>query len=539
MTSPLSHLSNTELLSALKSLESSPSAGYLQSLATALGIIPEMATQAHHPRQAEFLALDDEEVMFGGAVGGGKTEALLRWLQQGVRYPGFSGLFLRRTFTQLEGSPTTPVERSWRFFAPLGGRFNASKRWWVFDNGSMIRFGHMQRELDKHNYDGPEFHRIAFDQVEQFTESQYSHMFSRLRRTTDFPLPCGMRSAANPTGAGWVKRRFISQEAMDTLKGYTAYDPSPPGLRFRSPCGAVFVPSRIADNPSLEVGEYIERLRSKLGPMLAARLANGDWTVVEGSIVDPAWLRYYTLRGDNLVPLTPDGELMIGAVPNTSADSGADTRAVGGNRQGGGGLIHERQCQRFATVDTAGTSRQKAAEDKGRSASWSVCAVWDYWPAAKQLFLRYVWRDRVEWNELRAAVRRVVVEWEVHTLLIENAHHGQPLASELKSVTSIRLVGPVIEGMKTARVGDVKGAKQERAINSGLMARLQEGNILLPDTKTVPNSTKWMPELEAELLGWTGRPDQTADQIDVLSYAADHVRKYYRRSAHMGGYIRV
>ena len=450
-------------------------------------------------------------MLFGGAVGGGKTEALLRWLQQGVRYKDFSGLFLRRTFTQLEGSPTTPVERSWRFFSPIGGRFNASKRWWVFDNGAMIRFGHMQREKDKFSYDGPEFHRICFDQVEQFSETQYEHMWSRLRRTVDYPIPCGIRCAANPTGAGWVKRRFITPEAMEALKQYTAYDPSPPGLRFRAPCGAVFVPSRVADNPSLEVEEYIGRLRSKLGPLLAARLANGDWTVTEGSLIDPEWLRYYTVRGEHLVLLAPSGELMAG-------------------------LIERRECQRFATIDTAGTSRQKAAEDKGRSASWSVCAVWDYWPAAELIFLRYVWRDRVEWNELRAAIKRVVADWSVPLALVENAHHGQVLASELSGATTTELVNPVIEGMRTARVGDVKGAKQERAINSGLMAQLQAGQFLLPDVKTVPKASKWMPEFESELLGWTGRPDETADQVDVCSYAANYVRQ---RSGSWGGVLKI
>ena len=51
-----------------------------------------MADVIPHPREQEFLDLQDEEVMYGGAVGGGKTEALLLWLLEGVAYENFSGL---------------------------------------------------------------------------------------------------------------------------------------------------------------------------------------------------------------------------------------------------------------------------------------------------------------------------------------------------------------------------------------------------------------------------------------------------------------
>ncbi len=767
-----------------------------------------------HPRQREFLALDCEEAMFGGAVGGGKSEALLAWLREGVRHANFSGLFLRRTFAQLRGSPTTPIERSWKFFRPLGGVFNATEKYWKFANGAMIRFGHMQHEDDKHNYDGPEFHRICverrtpikmadgqwkplcrlsvgeevltlegsrpirkiwqvgrkpvvrastrhgaslisdshrmltsvgwvspseqrsilcqilltslanflttysgcgrlcarthsdrqpvwlgaavalvqaaplclgawlandrngfaascdaplataplgewyvhgvlhglaprltessydreshrhalscvsgecgaldsrgdypvcsdfrdaqshqsqasgqaripllaaaglrsladlraddrenipahslgrielnhpyttrrldicedvhlgpvhmarageaelmdltvegashylvfgnipvsncFDQVEQFSETQYEYMFSRLRRTVDFDLPCGIRSAANPVGASWVKRRFVTEEAIETLKGYTAHDPSPPGMQFVAENGAVFLPSRIADNPSLQVDEYIERLRAKLGAVLAARLANGDWSVVEGALIDPGWLRYYSVQGRLLRPLAA-------------------------TREGLGPVIDSAQCQRFATVDTAGTSKQKAAEDKGKPPSWSVCAIWDYWSEARFLFLRHVWRDRVDWNALKTDVRAVLAEWQVKRILIENAHFGQPLAEELAGLGNIQLVGPMVAGMQTARSGDVKSAKQERAIASGFLTAIENAELYLPDVGTVPGAAKWMPECESELLGWTGRPDETADQIDVFSYAVDHVG---RNRLSWGGVIR-
>ncbi len=451
-----------------------------------------------HPRQAEFRALGGEEGLYGGSVGSGKTDGLLDWHREGVQYAGYSGLFLRRTHAQMEGSPTTPVERSWEFFRPLGGEWNGSKKFWKFRNGAMVRFGHCQHELSVHNFDGPGFHRITFDQVEQFSETQYLYMFSRLRRTEGFPIPCGIRSTANPIGFPWVKRRFISDEAIEALKQFTARDPSPPGMVFDAPCGggAWFMPARLADNPSLSIDEYIDRMQLRLGAVLAARLANGDWSITEGALIDPEWLRRYTMRGEHLIPLTRGDEHVAS--------------------------IHDIQCTRFATIDTAGTSKHKADEDRGKPPSWSVCGVWDYWPQLKMLFLRHIWRARVDWIQLKNAIPKVLDEWHVRLALIESAYNGQALSQEIGS--RAQLVSASLGGMKHDRIGNPLSAKQERARSSGFLGMLERGEFFLPDIATVAGVAEWLPDFEAELLGWTGRKEETADQIDVCSYAADHVR---------------
>lgn len=453
-----------------------------------------MATVPHR-RQAEFLSLDDAEVLYGGAVGGGKTEALLLWLLEGVQYDNFSGLFLRRTFSQLAGSPTSPIERSFKFFQPAGGKWNEQKKRWSWPNGAMIRFGHVQHENDKHNYDGPEFHRIAWDQVEQFTETQYTYIaFTRTRRTKNYPIPCGNRASANPVGGNWVKHRFISQEAIEALKQLTAYDPSPAEMIFDCP-GTVgkFVPARIADNPSLEVDEYISQIRERVGGTLAAKLANGDWSAIEGAVVDAGDLRYYRTKHEIIMPSHLDGV-----------------------------VIDRRKMRRFATVDTAGTSKQKAAEARGKPPSWSVCAIWDY-DRTLGLFLRHVWRDRVGWPDLKHSIASVLDEWGNPEVLVENAHHGQVLAAELPRS---RLSSTATGGKRVSQ--SIDSAKYDRAVYSGLLAMISENRLYLPEIGSVPGAAAWMPEFESELLSWTGHPEETADQIDVCSHAARHVRKQTR-----------
>ena len=48
-----------------------------------------------------------------------------------------------------------------------------------------------------------EYNPIAFDQVEQLSDTWYMDMFSRLRCLKKCPIPCGMRSAASPIGGSW------------------------------------------------------------------------------------------------------------------------------------------------------------------------------------------------------------------------------------------------------------------------------------------------------------------------------------------------
>jgi len=195
-----------------------------------------------------------------------------------------------------------------------------------------------------------------------------------------------------------------------------------------------------------------------------------------------------------------------------------------------------RQCQRFATIDTAGTSKQKAAERKGKPASWSVCQIWDYWSKPQYLFLRHVWRDRVAWDGLKSAVRHTLTQWRPSRVLIENAHHGPPLASELHGF-STQLVSPAPSSL---RGEEGKPGKLERATE--LINKLEKGEVFLPRY-----NNQWLPELEYEWLTWTGLDDETSDQVDAAAYAARHVATDLRsiqldfdpRTLHLDGFSRI
>lgn len=449
------------------------------------------APRTPHPRQLEFLKLDCEEALYGGAGGGGKTWTLLRWLAEGAHIPGYSGIFFRRTYPLLKKSNDSPIAQSHAMYRPLGGRYSGQDHCWVFPSGARIEFGHLQYEDSIHNYSGPAFHRICFDELTQFSENQYTFLFSRIRKKLGFPITCGMRAASNPGGRGhfWVRSRFVTDEAMNMIQSLGTHDPSPEGAIYYKAPGRAFVPSRVADNPVLDVDEYVTRLREKLSPVLAAQIAAGDWRVSEGSLIDIDKLRYYSVRGDCIIPLRTD---------KTPLDP-----------------ISVAQCKRFATLDTAGTSKDKAAEDRGRQPSWSVCGIWDYYRPLNLLFLRHIWRGRVKYSELEASVRNVMQEWNVSKIHIENAHFGQVVADALGG--SAELIGPKIPGMGVT--GNDGSAKLERATAAGLFGMLEKSQFFLPDMSLVPGVGNWVPEYENEILAWSGREGEVADQVDVTSYA--------------------
>lgn len=444
-----------------------------------------------HPRQKEFLELTCEEALYGGAAGGGKTEALLRWLGQGYDTPGFSGLFLRRTYPQLSKSNDSPIMRSFRIYTPLGGRYHASDHKWVFPSGAIIEFGHMQYESSVADYTGPSYHRIAFDELTQFSETQYGFMFSRIRKQIGFPIPLGIRAATNPGGPGhnWVRKRFISNEAQAMVKQLTYRDPSPRGV-FTSPTGQVFVPARVADNPSLDVDDYITRMLGSLPPKLREQMASGDWDAVEGALIDVGNIARYSMEGDYLCALDTMGKKThIAQTVNIS---------------------------RFATIDTAGTAEIKTAHKTKPRAS-SVIAIWDFDKRSKTLYLRHVWRGKVEWAGLKSAFVNTLMTWAPKKVYIENAHVGPALVSEFKNQFRLELMSTRLEDMRVN--GD--GAKLNRAIAGGLFEFIDQGRLRLPAYGLVPGVDLWLEEYERELMAWTGSPDEPSDQIDVTSYACD------------------
>jgi len=131
------------------------------------------------PRQEMFMARPEYEALYGGAAGGGKSDALLAEGLRQVEIPHYRGLILRKTFPQL----MELIDRSRRLYGGSyrGAVYNQTQHIWRFPSGAMIRFGAMQHEGDRTQYQGQQYDYIAFDELTHFTWAEYAYLFSRNR----------------------------------------------------------------------------------------------------------------------------------------------------------------------------------------------------------------------------------------------------------------------------------------------------------------------------------------------------------------------
>lgn len=236
------------------------------------------------PRQLAFMQRPEDEVLYGGAAGGGKSEALVIEALRQVHIPHYRGIILRRTVPDLKEL----LDKSHKYYraAYPGARCNATTHTWIFPSGAKIYFGSMQREADREDYRGLAFDFIGFDELTLFTQPMYDFMVSR-NRASGPGTRCYMRATTNPGGVGhgWVKERFITAAPPMTTIETPTYIDFPDGHRERRVRTRIFVPARIFDNQKLldNDPDYLTNLASMPDAERKAFLY-GDWDSFSGQV---------------------------------------------------------------------------------------------------------------------------------------------------------------------------------------------------------------------------------------------------------------
>jgi len=279
--------------------------------------VEEKGAQVWRPQpgpQIAFHSNPADELLYGGAAGGGKSESLLVESIRHTTVPGYHALLLRRTFPELTRSDGL-IPRSKELFWNVGS-WKAGEYRWYFTTKNLrkpatVDFGHMERRDDMFKYQSAAYSYVGFDELTSFLEEQYIYLMSRLRSVIGTPKR--MRSATNPGNEGhdWVLRRW--RPWLDV----TYHDPAEPGeIRWFArvndqdievegpdyvgpagelPLSRTFIPAFVEDNPALLAKDphYVARLLALPEPY-RSQLRDGNWLVGqehEWQVIPYKWVR--------------------------------------------------------------------------------------------------------------------------------------------------------------------------------------------------------------------------------------------------------
>jgi hypothetical protein len=299
---------------------------------------PPRAGWTPQPKQAlaTELASQVDDLLYGGAVGGGKTEWLMEYLiGQCTAYATNRVLVLRRVFPSLNRTIIP------RLKAKLHGlaRWNGQEHTFSFANGSVLECGSVQYADDVLDFQGTEYGCVAFEEITEFMQSQVEFMIGRLRSTVPGVRP-HLIATTNPGGTGhaWVKRWWVKPKPDDVEEGEAppkVYEPWRPAAspEVPRPRKRVYVPATLEDNPALLQADpgYPDRVLAQANRGKRQAYRWGDWDAidqVEGALWDAATLDVGRVRPGYAEQTVGIFRRVVALDPSDGLEQGGDAFGV-------------------------------------------------------------------------------------------------------------------------------------------------------------------------------------------------------------------
>ena len=311
-----------------------------------------------------------EDIFFGGARGGGKTDGGIgKVVSHANEFAKASrSLIIRHTYPQLEELQ----RRMHEIVTPLGAKWAAGKRTYVFPNGAITRLRSLESEKDAENFQGHNYSLIVVDEAGNFANPAPIDKIRATLRSAE-GARCQLVCTGNPGGAGhqWLKERYV----MPSQPLVPHYDEA------RS-VNRVFIPSKVSDNPALLLADpkYLNRIRASGPGWLVKAWLDGDWNA--------------TLAGKLI----------------TMSDFG-----------------------RYATQPAEFTRTVLSVDCAVKGNEWNSNNSAQLWGEKDGFIYRlHEWCAKANYGELKRSIRSLANSFRPNVLVIEGKGNGVPLISELR-----------------------------------------------------------------------------------------------------------
>lgn len=235
------------------------------------------------PRQEAFITCPADDVGFGGARGGGKSDAVIGdWCDHEETYgENAIGMAFRRERTQL----TELIERAKQILRPIGHVWHEQDKYFRGPKGGRLRFTYLESDSDADAYQGHSYTRLYPEEMGTFpSETPINKLQATLR--SGHGVPCQMKGTCNPGGPGhqWVKARY----RLDThSRGFELFETefTNPFTKQKITKTRMFIPSKVTDNKFLG-DDYVANLFQVGSTQLVRAWLEGDWSVIDGAFFD-------------------------------------------------------------------------------------------------------------------------------------------------------------------------------------------------------------------------------------------------------------